>query len=620
MLKKLSRPVSYRIEDAFMLPITATLDFKTVSLISKKGYSRIPVYDSYLTNIVALLHSKDLTFIDPDDKKPLRTIIEFYKHPLLHVEADERLYNVLNCFKTGRSHMAFVRKLFNTDDEDPFYEIIGLVTLEDVIEEILQMEINDETDILTDNRRKIKRKEAQCRQDFSDFLRVGGGELSSQAISPQLALASFQFLSTAVEPFQRKFIAENILRLLIGQKIYHLAEISELEERTYLTACTLGSFNAIACPNEDESRLLYKCGKPADYFILILEGRVRVTVGNERLSYEAGPFTYFGVSVLRPPVLATKMLLGSNSIPNINSTAPLNNQGDMNIASDPPSIEAIPLLEFQSPQSMPRSGLSSPEIIMSPNRSSSSTNSELCAKGQFEAGKVFVPDFTVKPVEKTLYMKIPRKVYLAAFRASLIDRKDELLEHHLEMLSKEEVDGLLYSRLTNASQTIESTLQNSKMNKSSSDLIKEKRFSIAGILPKLIAQPEAPPNTTNESPTQPSPPTIATSQVQQQQAPTPNVAIGQQRRSSIITENNKQSSQSSKAIRKLIQQNAPPSRTEANNLTNLTTISVNNNNYTAVNNNLSSAPITNIITNPQLENVVVDGGSPNEGKTSTTLF
>lgn len=501
-----------------------------------------------------------------------------------------------------------MRRLFDTDEEDPYYEIIGLVTLEDVIEEILQMEINDETDILTDNRRKIKRKEAQFRQDFSDFVRIGnGGDLSPQTVSPQMALATFQFLSTAVEPFQRKFIAENILRLLIGQKIYHTAEISELEERTYLTACSLGSFNAAAYLNEDESKLLYKCGKSADYFIMILEGRVRVIVGAERLSYEAGPFTYFGVSVLRPPALATKMLLGGNSITN-NSTTALNNvntlnsltnQGDtLNISSGPPSIETIPLLEYQPHQAVPRSVPNSPEV-MSPNRSSSA-NSELCAKGQFEGGKAFIPDFTVKPVERTLYMKIPRKVYLAAFRASLIDRKDELLERDLEMLGREEVDNQFYSRLANASQPVESTLQNSKTNKSSSDLIKEKRFSIADFLPKLIAQ--------QETPNAPLPPTIATSQP----APVASVMIGHQRRSSIINENNRQPPQSSKTIRKLIQQGVPPNLTEANNLAGLT-VNVNNNSYTAVNNNnLTSAPITNIITNPQLENVVVDGGNSKE--------
>jgi metal transporter CNNM len=35
-----------------------------------------------------------------------------------------------------------------------------------------------------------------------------------------------------------------------------------------------------------------------DYFVLVLEGRVEVTVGRENLVFEAGPFTYFGVQAL----------------------------------------------------------------------------------------------------------------------------------------------------------------------------------------------------------------------------------------------------------------------------------------------------------------------------------
>lgn len=60
-------------------------------------------------------------------------------------------YIYINCifYPKGKSHMAFVRKIYDTGEEDPYYEITGIVTLEDVIEEILQMEIVDETDILS---------------------------------------------------------------------------------------------------------------------------------------------------------------------------------------------------------------------------------------------------------------------------------------------------------------------------------------------------------------------------------------------------------------------------------------------------------------------------------------
>ena len=39
-------------------------------------------------------------------------------------------------------------------------------------------------------------------------------------------------------------------------------------------------------------------GKASDYFVLILEGRVEVTVGKENLVFESGPFSHFGLQAL----------------------------------------------------------------------------------------------------------------------------------------------------------------------------------------------------------------------------------------------------------------------------------------------------------------------------------
>lgn len=144
---------------------------------------------------MTLLYIKDLAFVDPDDNTPLKTLCEFYQNPCHFVYDDITLDVMFREFKEGsKGHMAFVHRINNEGDGDPFYETIGLVTMEDVIEELIQAEIMDETDVFTDNRKKVRRKR-QKEHDFTVF--VERKDNQRMRISPQLTLATFQYLSTS---------------------------------------------------------------------------------------------------------------------------------------------------------------------------------------------------------------------------------------------------------------------------------------------------------------------------------------------------------------------------------------------------------------------------------------
>ncbi|CAG5123796.1 unnamed protein product [Candidula unifasciata] len=264
--------VMTKIEDVFMLDVNTVLDFEKMTEIMHQGYTRIPVYDGEKTNIISLLNTKDLALIDPDDKTPLSTVCKFYDHRPLFVDYDLRLDAMLQTFLQGNSHMAIVQKLHNTDDQDPYFETLGVITLEDVIEEILQSEIVDETDMRIDNRQK------GCRplRQKEDYTMLVPDERKS-TLPKQLAFAAFQFLTTTVEPFSDKFIARNVLKNLMKKDI--VVNLSPTEPETI-------------------KNYIYIKGVPSDKFVLILQGTVEVVIGGESMVFESGPFSYFGVECI----------------------------------------------------------------------------------------------------------------------------------------------------------------------------------------------------------------------------------------------------------------------------------------------------------------------------------
>lgn len=177
------------LDGVFMLESNSKLDRPTIQKIVESGHSRVPIFEyvddeasvadfraghysvvERRKNIIGCLLAKNLLLLDPDDEVPLSKVS--INH-IPSVQDDLPLFDILNIFQEGRSHLAIVvnspatplptnrdrsgsrsssetvvestPRLW-TDEEMIGLEPIGIITLEDVLEELIGEQIWDETD------------------------------------------------------------------------------------------------------------------------------------------------------------------------------------------------------------------------------------------------------------------------------------------------------------------------------------------------------------------------------------------------------------------------------------------------------------------------------------------
>lgn len=121
--------------DVVASPAGATVT-ELANIVEKTHYSRLPIYEGRLDNIVGVVHMVDL-MIDNQDLK----VFEIMRVPYFVPETNS-IEKVLNKMQENREFMAIV--------VDEYGGISGIVTLEDIIEEIVG-EIEDEYDMHIEN-------------------------------------------------------------------------------------------------------------------------------------------------------------------------------------------------------------------------------------------------------------------------------------------------------------------------------------------------------------------------------------------------------------------------------------------------------------------------------------
>lgn len=77
--------------------------------IFKSGYSRIPIYDRDPNDVIGVILTKDLLFIDPEDDVPIKSFTDLFCRPIQSVWPDQKLGDVLLLFRHSKGHMAVVR-------------------------------------------------------------------------------------------------------------------------------------------------------------------------------------------------------------------------------------------------------------------------------------------------------------------------------------------------------------------------------------------------------------------------------------------------------------------------------------------------------------------------------
>jgi magnesium and cobalt transporter len=115
-----------------LLDIDAPYD-ELLALVIDTGHSRFPVYEDKRENVIGILMAKDLLKLQRAPELNLRTLLR----PAVFVPESKRLNELLRDFRSNRNHLAIVI--------DEFGNTAGLITIEDVLEEIVG-EIEDEFD------------------------------------------------------------------------------------------------------------------------------------------------------------------------------------------------------------------------------------------------------------------------------------------------------------------------------------------------------------------------------------------------------------------------------------------------------------------------------------------
>lgn len=276
----------------FMIPLSGTLNYALMTKIFRSGYSRIPVYDNGKNDVVGIMLSKDLMLIDPKDCTPVRNFMTLFGRKPIVVWSDHKLGEMLNLFRQGSGHIALVRDVNNSGSSDPYYECKGIVTLEDIVEEIIGQEINDELD--DDDENAGGEQEIRNRDRDLALLDLLNGKTEEEKLSMEEVQAVSSHLMNNVPQFS------DTCRIVSKGKVMDIADLQiVLSQAHVIVANRQSTESMLAHRNPAPADILFDHSLSTERCILIMTGRVVVYAGHDQFRSELGPWSIIGLDALR---------------------------------------------------------------------------------------------------------------------------------------------------------------------------------------------------------------------------------------------------------------------------------------------------------------------------------
>lgn len=119
--------------DIVALPSSASLD-ELAEVFTREGYSRIPIYEESLDNIIGVVYAKDL--LSCWKKRNEVTAIKQLMHPVYFIPEGKKLIDLLKEFREKQTKIAIII--------DEYGNVDGLITIGDILEEIVGDVIGEE--------------------------------------------------------------------------------------------------------------------------------------------------------------------------------------------------------------------------------------------------------------------------------------------------------------------------------------------------------------------------------------------------------------------------------------------------------------------------------------------